>query len=102
MVKIVNQLFYSQAALNSPTTGGTGNLIADPLFEEGGYPLENGFDFGRPGDFFLTQSGSTMSPAVDLCPSPFTLEENGLDGLTTRTDYNSDVAPPDAGYHYTP
>lgn len=92
----------SQAALNSPTTGGTGNLIADPLFEEGGYPLENGFDFGRPGDFFLTQSGSTMSPAVDLCPSPFTLEENGLDGLTTRTDYNSDVAPPDAGYHYTP
>ena len=92
----------NSAAQINTATGGFGNVVADPLFEQWGFRWRNGIDFGEPGDFFLTQSGGTISPAVDLCPAAFTLEDNDLDGLSTRTDYSPDTDPPDASFHYSP
>ncbi len=89
------------AAQINATTGGSGNIVADPLFEQGGFRWRNSINFGAPGDFFLTQiGGGTVSPAVDLCSGPFTVIDNELDGLSTRTDYSRDTDPPDAGFHY--
>jgi len=90
------------AQINS-STGGSGNRVADPLFEQGGFRWRNSIDFGDPGDFFLTESaGGPVSPAVDVCTGPFTVEENELGGLSTRTDYIPDTDPPNAGFHYPP
>lgn len=88
------------AQINS-TTGGSGNLVADPLYERGGFRWRNSIDYGEPGHFFLEQTGGTVSPAVNLYSGPFTLEDNGLNGLSTRTDYTPDAEPPDAGFHYS-
>ena len=91
----------SEAQLNSPTIGGTGNRIADPLFEPGDvYWAGSITTFAPAGEFFLTQSGATVSPAVDHCSGAFTVEDNELGGQSTRTDYIADVDPPDAGFHY--
>lgn len=91
------------AAQINAGTGGSGNLVTNPLYEQGGFRWRNGIDFGDPGDYFLQQTvGGSISPAVNLCSGPFTLEGNELDGLSTRTNYAAEVEPPDAGFHYRP
>lgn len=93
--------FNSEADMNSAITGGAGNRVADPLFVNGWYHWRNSMDSGPPGEFFLTQDAVATSPAVNLCLGT-TVQDNGLTGFSTRTDYTADTDPPDTGYHYTP
>ena len=88
------------AALNSATTGGSGNIVADPLFVRDGFRWTSGsIHYDDTGHFFLQQDAAATSQAVNLCGSG-TVEQHLLANHTTRTDYERDANLPDAGWHY--
>lgn len=94
-----------QTGLNTPRVdnktvfwSGSGNLVADPLFESGGFPWKVGTTvFSGANHYFLQQDGTT-SPAVDAGTA--TVEHAGLQNRTTRTDLEPDVGIADIGFHY--
>ncbi|MFQ5774508.1 MAG: hypothetical protein ACE5GS_08335 [Kiloniellaceae bacterium] len=101
-----NSFISSQSGLNTPIVnnqvvffGGGNNLVADPLFEDGGFPWEGGvISFSGAHRFFLTQSGGTLSPAVDA--GNMSAADAGLAERSTRTDLAPDQGTADIGFHY--
>gem|GEM_PF-7122766 len=101
------QVINTQAGLNTPIVGGkvvfaegSGNVVTDPVFVQGDfawYGLSQGPE--SAGAYFLEQSGTVISPAVDAGLG--SAYQAGLHLLSTRVDFSSDSGTVDLGFHYT-
>lgn len=95
----------SQSGLNTPIVnnkvvfyGGSGNLVADPLFVEGEFRWKDITSFGGAHAFFLNQNAVITSPAVDA--GDISVQDAGLETRTTSTDFTFDTGVVDIGFHY--
>ena len=82
--------------------GASGNVVADPLFVRGSAPILGNIDntINGPGAFFLTQTATSVSPAVSA--GGVTAVEAGVSTRTTRTDLAVDSGQADLGFHFAP
>jgi len=98
-----DRTYNSQSELNSiPLVNASNNLVADPLFEEGEFRWRGGVYFTGEHRFFLQQTGTIISPAVDAGFGTVE-DQRGCQRLTersTRTDFVADVGIADIGFHY--
>ncbi len=100
-----NKIINSQAGLNQPIVNnmvvflsGSGNLIGNPQFVAGTFPWMGATNTKGPHVFFLKQSGSAKSPAVNAGKG--SAKEAQLSARTTRTDFTFDSGVVDIGFHY--
>lgn len=100
-----NKVINSQAGLNQPVVnnkvvfiGGSGNLVKNPQLVAGTFPWMGTMNTKGPHAFFLEQSGSTMSPAVN--GGKGTAKDAKLSARTTKTDFTFDSGVVDIGFHY--
>jgi hypothetical protein len=97
----------SQTDLNTPIVdgkvvfrGGSGNLVANPLFVEGAFHFHGIVSFDGPHAFFLSQIDDELSPAVDA--ALLSAKDAGVFNRSTRTDFVLDSGIADLGFHYWP
>jgi len=97
----------SQADLNTPIVnnkvvfyGGSGNLVVNPQFVKGNFSW-NGVNWGgeKAGEFYLNQSGSKKSPAIDAGLG--SAKDAGLHLQSTSPAFSIDTGIVDIGFHYT-
>lgn len=97
----------SQTGLNTPIVNnkvvfysGSGNLVANPKFAKGNFSW-NGLNWGseKAGEFFLSQSGATKSPAIDAGLG--SAKDASLHLQSTSIDFSLDTGIVDIGFHYT-
>jgi hypothetical protein len=94
-----NRSLNSQSDLNSIPTNAGNNLVANPLFEDGGFPWrDNQTIYSGAHRYFLQQNGGNISPAVDA--GSMTVEQSQLTGRSTKTNLVPDEGIADIGFHY--
>jgi len=78
------------------------NRVADPLFVRGSAPILGNLNnvVPGPGEFFLQQDATAVSPAVN--GGPITVEDARLAGKTTNVTLAPDSGLVDLGFHFTP
>ncbi len=97
----------SQKGLNTPIVGnkvifydGSGNLVVNPQFVKGKFFWNGTFWIpGKEASYFLQQSGSSKSPAVN--GGLGSAKDAGLELKSTATSFNFDTGVVDIGFHYT-
>lgn len=100
-----NTIIKTQAGLNQPIVNnkvvfysGSGNLVGNPLFATGTFPWMGKTNTNGPHVYFLTQTGSQKSPALDKGKG--SAKDAQLSARTTRTDFAFDTGVVDIGFHY--
>jgi hypothetical protein len=98
-------IIKTQAGLNQPIVNnkvvfysGSGNLVGNPQFATGAFPWMGKTNKDGPHVFFLKQTGTQKSPAIDKGKG--SAKDARLSARTTRTDFSFDTGIVDIGFHY--